>query len=190
MNLIDLTYFRPGVIHIPNLSAYGEAGTTISEIVNQAISEHEPDILKKALGDELYAAFVAGMEATTPEAKWTSLANIIRDETVKISFVADWVYYQFRKEQATQMAGMVDVRQKFENADGAFQPRKMAQVWNRCRVGVMALYNFLRVNETTYPEWTPRIYTGICSHDALVTLPESGATEDFIYMYYASGLGF
>lgn len=67
--IIDYTYFK-GKILLPQV---GNAEGLAS--VNQAIADYEPEFLIKALGYDLWKAFMQGLQEVVIEQKWLDLLN-------------------------------------------------------------------------------------------------------------------
>lgn len=69
MSFINASYFV-GNINIPNA-----ADAPISSRITWFINKYEPEFLRLALGYELYAAFVAGIAAESPDQLWLDLRD-------------------------------------------------------------------------------------------------------------------
>lgn len=164
MSLIDKTFFVKK-LNIPN------TGTPeVDEIVDSYIKQYEPQFLLKLMGYPLYKAFIAapaedrfkaiidGEEYTDLNGmmnKWPGLVVTISDSTPvqKQCIIANYVYYKYRAENATQFTGIGEAIIGGENATMVNPRKKMALVWNEMSDQVKQLLQFLDSKQDLYPEW-------------------------------------
>lgn len=71
----------------------------------------------------------------------------------KQSPVADFIYYWYQRSQVSNTAGTGEVKTETQNATSVSPKYKMAAAWNRMVDANIALYEYMRVNNTIYPEW-------------------------------------
>ena len=164
MSLIDKSFFVKK-LNIPN------TGTTeVDEMVDSYIKQYEPQFLLKLFGYPLYKAYSAspiesrftaindGQEYTDINGmlnKWPGLiVTVVTGPPVqKQSMIANYVYFKYRSENATQFTGIGEAIIGGENATMVNPRKKMALVWNEMSDQVKQLMQFLDANQTTYPEW-------------------------------------
>lgn len=165
MPLIDKTYFV-GEINIPDTGS-----PAVEERLNFFIAKYEPEFLKISLGYSLYGAYVNGIAVLpTPDVIWTDLRDGkeyivgettykyrgLRDATAKLSPIANYVYYWWRRD---------DVKAKPDDAQDAQvyynqRNQSMSRAWNEMGDWVQELTHFLNNNTLVYPEWQiVNIYT-------------------------------
>jgi hypothetical protein len=176
MSLIDKTYFVND-INIPS-GSFDDGGTLM-------ITRHEPDILKKLLGYELYKLVIAydpdtseqriidiveGKEYLVGERlyKWNGLIN-----TEKESLIAYYVYVQILRDRITHTATSGEIKPKYENSDQASVNMKTQSAWVKLRelygsafdfdYDFNSCYSFMLQNWQIYPEW---LFTEIGSINA------------------------
>lgn len=171
MSLIDTDYFVKDIA-IPKDSE--------SNLTND-IAKYEPEVLTKAFGYELKKLIdtdpasparikdlVEGKEYTVPFngrdqiIKWNGLIN---DEN--ISLIAYWVYYWWQRNNATHTTSLGEGKSKLENSFIVMSNQKIGNAWYRLRelygypgqhILEPSAYNFLKENESDYPEW---VFTSI-----------------------------
>jgi hypothetical protein len=142
MNFIDHTYFIND-INIP--------GNTQSEnTIKQYIERYENEILKSLLGYELWKELIADLNSNyipqTPKfvslvdgaefsfdlngktinTKWEGIKN-----TLKISLISYYVYYQYRNQTESYFSGTGQVKPKKENAEIVDARPKIIESWNK-----------------------------------------------------------
>lgn len=156
MILIDASYFI-GQITIAQVET-----PPVSENLQLFIEKYEPEILRKLLGKDFYRAFVNGLQAPTPEQRWIDLRNGVEDEwmgftnDLKQSIIANYVYYWYTRDQASQTVGMGESLPKAENAERFSFANKQVRAWNEMVDWIHELYHFLREHQAEYPEFEPR----------------------------------
>jgi len=81
--------------------------------------------------------------------------------TNKQSLIANYVYWHFLKDDATQTVGLGEVSTKAENSRPASPRHKMARAWNEMVEWNWQLWSFLWSKQTDYPLWQGYInYSG------------------------------
>lgn len=160
-SIIDYNYFV-GEINLPHTGS--EDGYAV---VDQFINRYEQEYLQSVLGYDLWKAFTNGIAATEPEQKWIDLrdgkefTNLSGYNTKWMGFknselkspIACYVYFHFMEDRVTDTAFIGEVKPSAENATQASPSAKMMNAWNRMAEMTDILYDFLRANEDTYPEF-------------------------------------
>lgn len=129
------------------------------------IQRFENEFLKKAFGSELADKLKAGHESVTDiingaeynvngkSVKWKGLKN---DE--KISPIAYYVYYWYRRNTITYTTNVGEKKAKGENAASAEIGVKMAKAWDNLKETLNECYDYLIHSENDYGEvslWNP-----------------------------------
>lgn len=160
--LIDITYFNSSSVNIPNTDA-----PDVRSRLTNLITEREPELLERLLGYALAEAFKTGIAAQTPVQKWIDLRDgkvyTINGKTVKWkglntvtpkdSIIANYVWYWWSRNNATNSTGIGETSNKADNATRVSPAPKQSVVWSRIRNWSVDLYVFLENNQTDYPEW-------------------------------------
>lgn len=94
---------------------------------------------------------------------WNSSETIILSKNPSIgvsgtgtlvkSPIANYVYWQWIKDQTTQTVGLGEVSSKSENAINVSPVNKMVRAWNEMSEWLGDLYYFMQTNYQIYPEW-------------------------------------
>ena len=170
MSLINSSYFI-GEKNVPN-----KDGADVSVVLNNLIDRYEPEYLKKALGYELFLSFMTGIQVTTPDQRYTDLLigkdftgqngklnrwagfiNVIPGGAIVVAYplspIADYVYWYWLKHNHSQTSGLGEVRSELQNAVRVSPKHKAVKTWNDMVEKTWLLYEFLKVNPTTYPEF-------------------------------------
>lgn len=172
MSLIDATFF------VKKLSIPNTADAAVAETVTSYINQYETMFLVKLLGYPLYKAYkdspedqrfkdiLNGKEYANLNGlltKWPGLIEVLVPAPTqpattpagqKQSIIANFVYYWYRVENATQFTGVGEVLMVAENTTMVSPRKKLAMVWNEMRVQVYLLMQFLDANQSTYSEWS------------------------------------
>jgi hypothetical protein len=159
--LIDKSYFV-GELNIP-----GAGDEAVEDRLNYFIKIYEPELLRTLVGYELFKAFMAGYKT---EQKYKDLLNgkeytdsngklqkwdglRIIDGSMKLSLVANYIYWFWQKDQFTLSSGVGEVKPKAKNAVSDSPANKMIAAWNKIQPWVCDLFTFLKENSDDYPEW-------------------------------------
>jgi hypothetical protein len=87
--------------------------------------------------------------------KWNGLA--FDSNGTKRSLIADYVYYQYLKDNVSFTMGAGEVESK---ADVATSPKlKMIRAWNDMAMMNSELFQFLQANQSVYPEFVSNLYS-------------------------------
>lgn len=158
-NIIDYTFFT-GKINLPQVG-----NTDGRDSVTGFIDTYETEYLKKVLGYDLWKAFTDGIAGSgTPDQRWVDLIQGKEFEynsktykwtgfENKPSPISQYVYYQIQQDSAIDTTLVGQSTAAVENATRTSPVTKMIQAWNDMAEMNIALWNFLYVNRTTYPEW-------------------------------------
>ena len=151
--VLTYQYFTTG-----RLAIAGLAGNELGSQAHQAslqkyINLFEPKYLKRLLGDDLSAAFITGMAATTPDARWTALKSVIYDTTEKTSPIANMVWFEWLRDHqtVTTASGMKQVGGS--DSVSAVNTQMIVRIQNDAVDDFQDVYDWLEANEDTYPEW-------------------------------------
>ncbi len=162
MSIIDETYFI-GKIDLPtdNVNRVNKLQTYIDD--------SEKEYLIKALGYELYKLFIAYVANPTPTVdryddilngsdftnittnkldNWNGLQN-----TELKSFLAYFSYYEFLDGENESASGDGVTSNEFENSIKVSPIQKQTRAFSLGKELYCKLYDFLKANEDTYPEW-------------------------------------
>lgn len=150
-----------GEILIPNVSGANLAEVANLKALNTFIAKYEPLFLKDLLGSDLYAAYAAGIAVTpTPDAKWTALKGKIFTligtapaPTYYLSPAANYIYFFFQRNQASQTVANAEIQTKQENAIVVSQAQKMIDAWNSMANDIVTIREWIEDNLTDYPEY-------------------------------------
>jgi hypothetical protein len=169
MSLIDASYFV-GELNIPNTSS-----PAIAERLQVFIDKYERQFLEDLLGYELWklldtqitqeeenspatplprlAILLDGVEYTDSGGtlrKWRGLVYV--DGALPRSLIANYVYWHWMKDQATQTTGLGEAATQAQNATLVSPTGKMVAACNEMARGVAQLHYFLNTNQADYPE--------------------------------------
>ena len=151
MALIDSTYYYSNTL-IVGLGCDSEGQRAKTTEVESFSARYEKKFLRNVLGDDLYDAFIAGFTGT-PAAKWTALADKLRDVTAKTSPIANYVWYKWQ-EQSQQLSTATGDKSATElNLIRSSNYRKYVNVWNAMCDQLDDFYEWLNDNAATYTEW-------------------------------------
>ena len=156
MLIIDLTYFT-GLTYIANLNGSTQINTAIQSDLTQLINIKEPYYLTQLLGEDLYNEFLVGLQEDPIPAKWINLRDALRNSTLKTSFLANLIWYDYQLKTETKTSGEGEVTptpagyKVVENLD------KMCFIYNEGIIQAVKAYDFLYENRETYSfsqSWT------------------------------------
>ncbi|CAB4126490.1 hypothetical protein UFOVP74_44 [uncultured Caudovirales phage] len=168
----DKTYFK-GELAIANKTM-----ASVQDNLNDIIAVRELEYLKKVMGLKLYRAFMEGLSADTPDARWTDIKNgcDFTDEcgnlrewsgfvnSNKISPIANYVYYWYLRNQQTFTSGGGEKTSESQNAADADPILKFMRAWNAGADMTLTLQMLLASKvegEAVYPEFDTNLYGNI-----------------------------
>jgi hypothetical protein len=98
--------------------------------------------------EDFFVAFQLRTDATVP----------IIDMAVNESCIANYIYYKYRRDGATQYTGIGEVITTAENSTAVSPRKKAATIWNEMHCWVKEFLAFMEATQmadpTIYPEWT------------------------------------
>lgn len=161
MATIDPSYF------FGNLTIAQKSDTAVSSSLILFIDELEVKLLTDLLGYDLYKAYVAGITEGSPLAKWTALRDgkeytnrsgintkwrglKFTDGTAKKSLIANYVYWHWMENEASDTTGTGVKVAANQNAVNASPVGKMIRAWNEMVTWIGDLIEFLLSNESDY----------------------------------------
>lgn len=136
MSLIDHTFFHSELV-IPNIaisdSTTGQ-GFIINSVTNKTVQEfinkYEAEFLRKLLGKELRNAFLKGLKTQPADKLWETLRELLIDTENRISPIANYVYYWYKRDETTFSTGIGDVKPTQSDAINSNSSRKMVKAYN------------------------------------------------------------
>ena len=189
MSFIDNTYFVKDIA-IP-------INSTLQAISDEYILRYENEILQKLLGYELLKALLADLDGSgdpqtqrfidlvdgaefsfdfndnTINTKWEGLRN-----TMKKSFIAYWVYFQYRNENESFFSGIGQRKGKGENSVMVDVRPKLVSSWNK----MIKLYG--KTPKYYYPYQTTRYNARITDRFYKVLLDKEFFLDQSNYEHY------
>ena len=134
--IIDVTYFINEIV-IQDLETSGSqtgAGAMLAqgrnEAMNMFIAKYESEFLKKLLGKELADAFRAGLKEDPISEKWGKLKSLLIDEELKISPIANYVYYWYKRNASSTSTSLGEVKANQSYAINVSEANKMVRAYN------------------------------------------------------------
>jgi hypothetical protein len=111
------------------------------------IEKYEAKLWTILLGKTVYDAFIAAITgATTPDAKWTTLATKLKENNI----AANYTYYYYRRDAETTTAMTAEVQSINENSTPVSANVKMCRAWNEMNDQAKDLITWLTTNAATY----------------------------------------
>lgn len=163
MPTIDTTYFEA------DLSLGNITGAPAIAALTQFIAKFEKKYLEGLFGFPLYKAYTAGIAVLAPDQKWldirdgkeytsngkavywTGLKSTVG--TLKVSPIANFVYYHYRKDNASFTQSGGEAKAKTKDMIKVSPRQKMIDAWNEMAPVSQQLIAFLEEHATTYPEF-------------------------------------
>ena len=123
---VDSTYFDSGIMLVPNQTSIvgGVTLTSNKDELNKYIARYGVAFMKRLLGS-LYEDYT---ENPTSE-KWVALNAKLFDTTLKISPIANYVFFFYYNQSTRRNTGAGVTVQKVENAVTVTNGR-LCEVWN------------------------------------------------------------
>lgn len=75
------------------------------------------------------------------------------DATPKYSFIANYVYYWYMRNNSTSTTDGGEKHSQMENADRSNASLKMSRAWNEANKWIEEMHCYLNSNKTTYDTW-------------------------------------
>src|SRR4051812_3900778 len=109
MPLIDHTYFVDE-LKIPNADS-----PDIQASLIRFIAKYQEKFLRELFGSPLYVEFTTGIAVDPIESLWSDVVDLLVNEGAKTSPIANYVYYHWQLNEATQSTGVGEVINKTDN---------------------------------------------------------------------------
>lgn len=158
MPLINRTYFT-GMLSI------AQSEGAVKDLLDMYIAQYEPEWLVKYLGyafsqlviadaDQRMHDLILGKTYTynDKEYRWDGITYIINDD-VRFSPIANYIYWHFIGDNATNIGGIGGVNTNAENAQRVSPIRKQITAWNKMCDMVTEMREYLHRNADIYPEY-------------------------------------
>lgn len=144
---INVSYFH-GELTIAQITE-----TSVRNDVTSFIAKYSNELVELLLGKPLYDAYVTGMTAGVPDAKWVALDNKIYDETNFWSPAANYAYWYYQRNLATQTTGTGEKLMKTENSVTVGNGPKGKLMWNDMVKQNKKIMSFIKANPVDYVEY-------------------------------------
>ena len=146
MSTIDSTYFHDQ-LNIPNINSTSDLGDELRAELIRYINVFEPQYLKLLFGNDFYDLFVQGIE--NDEARMLTLQSKLIDEDLLLSPIANYVFFYYAKVKKEMVFGVRDDAGNY-TLNGV---NHLTEVWNDLSEKSLLIYEFLKDNRSTYPEF-------------------------------------
>ena len=146
MSTIDSTYFHDQ-LNIPNINSTSDLGDELRAELIRYINVFEPQYLKLLFGNDFYDLFVQGIE--NDEARMLTLQSKLIDEDLLLSPIANYVFFYYAKVKKEMVFGVRDDEGNY-TLNGV---NHLTEVWNDLSEKSLLIYEFLKDNRSTYPEF-------------------------------------
>ena len=132
--LINEKYFK-GELVIPNLKSGGngissQIASSNLELLLSFIDKYERRFLVFLLGRDCADEFYKEIESGELSGKWLDLKNKLVDETLKLSPIANYVYYWYRRDNVSITTGVGEMETDSDNSVRVSPALKMCRAWN------------------------------------------------------------
>lgn len=132
--LINEEYFK-GEIVIPNLNSVSngissQIASSNFELLLSFINKYERRFLVSLLGRDCADEFYKEIERKELSGKWFDLKNKLVDETLKLSPIANYVYYWYRRDNVSIATGVGEMETDSDNSVRVSPALKMCRAWN------------------------------------------------------------
>jgi len=157
MKTLDATYFT-GEILIPNLTGTDFASTGRMNRLTWYINKYVPRGLALILGEDLADTYLTEVAKQTPGAEWTALENLLfvtAQTGPSFSPLAHYVFYQYTKGEATQLAESTETVQNKENATVVGNSRKTVKAWNEFVTMSEDIWEYIEEHLDLYADFGP-----------------------------------
>lgn len=156
--LTDSSYFV-AELFLPNV-------TNNINLLNLIIAKREAEWMNKVLGIAFYKLFRDGLAVSVPDARWVALRDggmyayngidglwLGFNNDTKQSPTANYCYYWYTRQNATQTTDGGETVAKMENSIPISNLTKQARAWNEMCDWQVNLVSYLLANQSTYPEF-------------------------------------
>ena len=151
--ILSYQYFTTGRVRISGLSDSDSNLSGVSDsktsLLNSYIDATEKQILKQFLGDDLYDAFIEGLDTDPVPARWTSLKNQLIDSTNYTSPLTAFVFFKWMRDHTTN--NIEDGQ--FTKEGYSINESMLIDLWNEAVDDMEDVFDWLVDNNADYPEW-------------------------------------
>jgi hypothetical protein len=154
-NLLTYQYFLSGRASIKGLTGVDTGGVVTAKRLELAsyIAVVEKKILKRLLGDDLYAAFIVGLAMTPIATRWTALKAQIVDTTSLTSPLTAFVWHMWLTDHQVQNMANGQVKLSASDAAPMANAQMICDVYNTAVNELSDIYEWIGSNAATYTEW-------------------------------------
>lgn len=152
--LIDFTFF------IRSISVAQVSLKDVRDNLELYIDLYGLEFLTILLGESLAAEFLQGLAEEEPLQKWVDLKNILVDEELKVSPIANYVFTHLLEDEITQNSGIGVVRTKGENSTEQNPTTKIIIAWNAMARMVCPMHRKIRA--MGFPNYAHKNRETIC----------------------------
>lgn len=149
---INVSYFH-GELTVAQITE-----TSVRNDITSLIPKYADELIELLLGKPLYDAYVAGMLEVGPPAQWTALDNKIYDENNFLSPAANYVYWYYQRNLATQTTGTGEKLMKTENSVSVGNGPKAKLMWNDMVKQNKKIIAFIKSNLVDYPQYIDPVF--------------------------------
>lgn len=146
MSIINSTYFHDS-LNIPNINSTTDLGDELRAELVRYINVFEPQFLKLLFGNDFYDLFIQGIE--NDEARMLTLQSKLIDKDLLLSPIANYVFFYYAKVKKEMVFGVRDDSGSY-TLNGV---NHLTEVWNDLSENSLLIYEFLKDNRSTYPEF-------------------------------------
>jgi len=152
--ILDNSYFK-GEIFIPNLSGANAVNTAISNEMEAFIEEYETDYLELMFGETMAVA----IEAANTAGVTSIYDDVLEYLTAQThgSPLANYVYFQFQRNNLTKTSGMGEIQMTSENANAKNSIHKLKRAWNKMVDMSQTLFDYVEEEKDTFPLYDSEI---------------------------------
>lgn len=158
--LITTSYFEgTGLFTVPNVDSNITTQEGNYTRLVACIKGFERELMYKLIGKTLYDSLIAGLAVTpTPEARWTTLADQLRNSTDLTSPIANFIYirqWQMEQRQHTESGDVVLSGVGLTNDTNL---EEICQINNQMVDWLIEFQTWFFQNESYYTEWDGTAY--------------------------------
>ena len=137
--------------------------------LDQWIAKYEQEALEYVLGSDMTRDLITAIEyeptdppvpEDEPDPKWAWLKGIIYDDTAKVSFVANYVWFKHDRFTSVKQTARAIVEKKVGNAEVVSNTINSVDIWNEFIVLGRKVQSLIRANE----DFANDIYVLPCLH--------------------------
>lgn len=152
--VIDYTFFIRG------LSVAQLSQIEVRENLDLYINLYGLEFLEILLGESLAKEFLIGLALPAPEQKFLDLKEVLVNDSLKVSPVANYVYVKLLEDEITQNSGIGVVRSEGENSYNENPTVKIVTAWNIMAEKVCPMHD--KIKALNFPNYAHKNKRGIC----------------------------